>query len=102
MSKICRNCGTVAEPKVAKRGSIIISFILWMCFFIPGMIYSAWRMTSKFEVCPSCGSVAIVPLDTPIGAKMAVESGHAPEPAYQGSSKAEDFGRRIGRMFAKR
>lgn len=57
MSKrvICKSCGYKGRPKRKKRGSLLISNVLWF-FVVPGFLYSIWRMTSQYDVCPKCGS----------------------------------------------
>lgn len=99
MEKVCRDCETVAEPKRETKGSIWIELILWLCFLVPGLIYSIWRLTTRYDVCPACGSQNIVPLNSPAGRKFAVE---VPPEDYQGSPRAEKFGRRLGAMFSKK
>jgi hypothetical protein len=61
----CQNCGTVAKAKKRVKGSFGIEVILWICFLIPGMIYSVWRLTSKEQVCPECGAPNMIPLTSP-------------------------------------
>jgi predicted RNA-binding Zn-ribbon protein involved in translation (DUF1610 family) len=55
----CSNCGEKNEVSLKKRakGSIGIEIVLWLCFFVPGILYSLWRMTTKatVAVCPNCG-----------------------------------------------
>ena len=69
---LCTNCGTQAKPKKIVKGSIGLEIILWMCFIVPGLIYSLWRPTSaaRFKACPSCGAPDMVKLDSPIAKKM--------------------------------
>lgn len=69
-SMICTACGTTAAPKQVTKGSLLIEFILWCCFLVPGLLYSIWRHTSRFNACPKCKSPHIVPLDSPIGKKL--------------------------------
>lgn len=64
---ICPNCGTRGEPKTITRGSIGIELVLWLCFLIPGLIYSIWRLTSKQLGCPSCGQQGMINISTPNG-----------------------------------
>ena len=70
---ICTDCGTKADPKDYTKGSILIELILWCCFFIPGIIYSAWRHSSRQKVCPACKRPSMIPLSTPTGQKLAGE-----------------------------
>lgn len=58
MGKIikCGSCKYQGKGKSVVKGSIFIEIILWFFFLVPGLIYSIWRLTSKFYVCPKCGS----------------------------------------------
>ena len=64
---ICGNCGTVAEPKSITKGSFAVEIILWLCFILPGMLYSVWRLASRHKGCPKCGQNNMIPLDSPRG-----------------------------------
>lgn len=99
MKRVCRDCETVAEPRRTTQGSIWIELILWLCFLVPGLIYSIWRLSTRYDACAACGSKNIVPLNSPAGRKLAVE---LPPDVYQGSPRAEKFGRRLGEVFSKR
>jgi hypothetical protein len=83
--KVCKACGSVGEPKKFTPGSFLIEVVLWLCMFVPGLIYSLWRLKGKREVCKTCGSADLVPLDSPMGARLAAEfqQGAKPE-ARQG------------------
>lgn len=72
--KICKSCGTVAIPKKNTKGSIAIELTLWLFFLVPGLIYSLWRLSNRYEVCPNCGSEEIVPLDSSMGRKLQKET----------------------------
>ena len=63
--KLCTNCLTVAAPKRRTPGSFLIEIVLWLCFLVPGVIYSLWRVSARHFVCPACGSREIVPVDSP-------------------------------------
>jgi hypothetical protein len=68
---ICATCGTRTNGRKVTKGSILIELILWCCFIIPGLIYSVWRLTTKARVCHACGAATLVPLNTPVGQKLA-------------------------------
>lgn len=68
---VCKQCETVASPQTKTRGSLLIEIVLWLCFIVPGLIYSIWRLTTRGYVCPSCGSDQLVPLDSPAGKRIA-------------------------------
>lgn len=100
MDCACKDCGTVAEPKTAARGYFWVEVVLWLCFLVPGLIYSVWRVSSKHEVCRKCGSAQLVPLDTPKGRELATAAGHVPV-VVRPSPGAVSFGRSIGRVVGK-
>jgi predicted RNA-binding Zn-ribbon protein involved in translation (DUF1610 family) len=61
----CPNCGATGTPTTRTKGSFFIEVILWLCFFVPGLIYSIWRLTTREKVCPRCGAPNMIPLDSP-------------------------------------
>lgn len=67
---ICANCGTESKGTVNTKGSIFIELILWLCFLVPGLIYSIWRLTTRHRACPYCHSPQIVPTHTPRGKQL--------------------------------
>lgn len=67
---ICSNCGTIGVPKTVTEGSFFIELILWLCFLIPGLIYSIWRLTKRHQACRTCGSKDLMPLNSPMGIKL--------------------------------
>lgn len=71
--RICKDCGYVGGGKTITKGSILIELVLWCFLIIPGLIYSIWRHTSRYEGCPKCGGQALIPLDSPIGKKLSAE-----------------------------
>jgi hypothetical protein len=75
MERICTNCGVIGSPKTDVRGSFFIELILWLCFIVPGLIYSIWRMSTKQKVCRSCGAPNLVALDSPRGQALRRELG---------------------------
>jgi hypothetical protein len=70
-SLVCTQCGTVGDIARSTKGSFLIELILWLCFLIPGLIYSVWRLTTRAKVCRCCGSSTLVPVDSPVGRKLA-------------------------------
>lgn len=67
---VCTTCGYVGKPKKYTKGSCLVEGILWLCFFIPGLIYSLWRVISAEKVCPKCLKPTIIPVDTPRGQEL--------------------------------
>lgn len=74
---ICLQCGYTGPLKTHVKGAFILELVLWLCFIIPGLIYSVWRSTSagRQKVCGGCGSSNTVPLKTP-GGKQAYARFH--------------------------
>lgn len=73
--EICANCGFMGQAKKVTKGSFLIELALWLCFIIPGLIYSLWRLTTKHLACPKCNATNLVPLDSPRGKKLQQEFG---------------------------
>ena len=71
--KYCLACYNIGEQKSIMPGSVLIELALWLCFLLPGLIYSVWRLTAKHKACGSCGSKELVPVDSP-RAKAAMKS----------------------------
>ncbi len=67
---VCRNCGSKGLAKKTTKGSLWIEVILWLCFFVPGIIYSIWRLVTRYPACKACGSPEIVPVESPKGKEL--------------------------------
>ena len=72
--KVCPNCGYIGKPTA--KGSFVMEIVLWLCFLIPGFIYSMWRMVSGRTVCRQCKETGMVPVTTPRGQKLVEEFTH--------------------------
>jgi len=59
--RLCWSCND------GTKGSLLIEIILWLCLLIPGLIYSIWRMTTKYKACPACKQATLIPADSPMG-----------------------------------
>lgn len=64
---ICAECYSSNDGKTVTKGSFLVELILWLCFLIPGLIYTTWRVTSRDRRCIACGSGPLIPLSTPKG-----------------------------------
>ncbi|WPJ95641.1 hypothetical protein SH580_19675 [Coraliomargarita algicola] len=68
---ICANCGSTTDKPVSHtKGSLALEVLLWLCFLLPGLLYSVWRISSRSKVCPSCKSDSIIPTSTPKGTAL--------------------------------
>jgi hypothetical protein len=65
-AQFCTTCGHEGQAKTKTRGSTAIELILWLCFLVPGLIYSFWRLGSKYKACTQCGGTTLVPPASPI------------------------------------
>lgn len=102
MSKmVCKDCGSVGETATETRGSFAIEVVAWLCFLVPGLIYSLWRLSIRHETCAACGSAKVLPLDSPTGRQLALSAGHEPEPPRQPSSAAVGLGRSLGQLAGR-
>ena len=61
---LCTRCMGKVVPKTAEKGSMAIEIVLWLFFFLPGLIYSIWRRTNESKVCPACTSPDLVPFQS--------------------------------------
>lgn len=68
---VCPTCGSRGAPKSALRGNFAIEVVLWLCFIVPGLIYSVWRATSRHNVCAMCGAEGVIPANSPRGEALA-------------------------------
>ena len=64
----CPNCGIVGKPKKKAQGYFFLEVLLWICFIIPGLLYSLWRLTSQKNVCGACGYDRLIP--TPMAVRQ--------------------------------
>lgn len=76
---VCTQCGHHGYTLGRVKGSTGIELILWLCFLVPGLIYSVWRMSSRRPVCTACGSSALVPPSSPVGQRMLGATSSAPD-----------------------
>jgi len=70
---ICTNCGFIGNRKKITKGSIPIEILLWICFLLPGLIYTVWRLTTRYFGCPECAAVDMIPVDSPKGKRLLQE-----------------------------
>lgn len=73
--RYCMTCGHDGPTTTITRGSFGIEIILWLCFIIPGVIYSLWRLTTRAPACSSCGASTLVPVDSPAATAMRKQLG---------------------------
>lgn len=103
---VCVKCGHVGDSRTVTKGSLLIELILWLCFLIPGLIYSIWRHTSRYQACPLCGNAELLPANAPLAQKFIREN--APrsqagsiEPPRPPSKTAHSAGKALGKLVGK-
>lgn len=62
----CTACGHEGETATHTKGGMLIELVLWLCFAVPGLVYSLWRINSRHQACSACGSRALVPTTSPV------------------------------------
>ena len=66
----CKSCGHEGEPVAHTPGSFFIELVLWICFIIPGLVYSFWRLSRRRKVCAGCRSSDIIPSNSPLARSL--------------------------------
>lgn len=72
--KICAQCRSVGYPKKSTPGSFGLEVFLWLLLFVPGLIYSIWRISSRKRVCQYCGYPNPIPISSPMGQHLLAEN----------------------------
>ena len=67
---ICTDCEHIGKPKRMTRGSLAVEIALWICFIVPGIIYSIWRLSSRYNGCEACGSARVISTTSPRAKKL--------------------------------
>lgn len=67
MKRICNTCGLPENTKTITKGSFLIELLLWCMLIAPGLIYSLWRLSTRYSACRHCGSSVFVPENSPAG-----------------------------------
>jgi hypothetical protein len=102
--RVCRHCGHIGPAKTSTRGSTGVELVLWLLLLVPGLIYSVWRLSTKHPACTACGSDQLLPLGSPMAAKLMADCGTAPPSAHNATAPirppragAVQLGRTLGR-----
>jgi hypothetical protein len=67
---VCPQCGTTGEPRTYTKGSILVELMLWFLFLLPGLLYSIWRLASRYRGCPACEAPNMIPSTSPRAAAL--------------------------------
>ena len=66
---LCTKCGYQGKGKNIVPGNFAIELVLWLCFLLPGLIYTIWRSSKTFKGCPTCKE-RMIPLESPVAQKF--------------------------------
>ena len=68
MNYVCTVCqSSFGSPKTVTPGSPAVELLLYGLLFIPGLLYTSYRLANLRKVCPKCGASDFVGTDTPRG-----------------------------------
>jgi hypothetical protein len=73
-----------------------MELLLFLFFIVPGVIYGIWRLAARKDVCASCLSDSLVPINSPMGRTLA---NRAPRPGVSGASFCASCGSPISGKF---
>lgn len=99
---VCTECGHIGGTKTVTKGRFALEVILWLCFLVPGLIYSIWRLTTRHEACPVCGNSRLLPRSSPMAQKFLRDN--MPDLAGQATQQAgaaHGAGRAVGRLVGR-
>jgi hypothetical protein len=52
------------------KGNMVTEFLFWLFFLLPGLLYSLWRISSRYWGCPKCGAANMIPPNSPVAQKI--------------------------------
>jgi hypothetical protein len=67
---VCSKCGYHGPAIIRPKGNVLFELLLWMCFILPGLVYTLWRFFVRFPVCPKCKTFDVLPESSPMGKKL--------------------------------
>ena len=67
---VCRECEQACRAVRLTRGRFWLEVTLWILFFPVGIVYSIWRLSTRYNGCPACGSERLVDAETPAGKRL--------------------------------
>lgn len=61
----CTSCSAVNNGHRHVPGSTLVELLMWVCFLLPGLIYSVWRLSAAKKACNVCNATELIPVDSP-------------------------------------
>jgi len=80
-------------------GSLDIELVLWLCFLLPGILYSIWRLSGRKRACPTCRGSSMIPVDSPKGRELCQMFGIDPATVPEPETFSRALGRKVGRIL---
>lgn len=80
---ICRNCGSIGRTVVISPSNFWVELLLWCSGLLPGVVYTLWCNHAAYNACARCHARDIVPVDSPVGQKLAAEHSTDVTPGVQ-------------------
>jgi hypothetical protein len=78
---LCTHCLSQVKPIKVTPGTFLVELFLWLLIIVPGLIYSVWRVTSRYPACPVCKAARPIPIHSPGAVNLLRSMGSAPPPA---------------------
>jgi hypothetical protein len=57
---LCTDCFETSHPQTLLDGSDRLEMLGWLCLFLPGWLYCAWRHALRTKACGVCGGTGLV------------------------------------------
>lgn len=70
MVYLCTHCGHLGYRKAFTKGHFGIEVALWLLLIVPGVIYTLWRLISRYQGCPTCQQPGMIPESSPVAIKL--------------------------------
>ena len=68
--RVCKRCEELVGTKRVTPGSVWVELLLFLCFIVPGLLYSGWRLAKRHDACRECGSAELVPANSAAGKRI--------------------------------
>lgn len=66
VTHFCTHCGFVGFPTTFTKGSFVIEIALYFVMILPGILYTLWRLTSRYSGCAKCLTPNMIPATSPV------------------------------------
>lgn len=70
---LCPSCGALGRVTMKRSGHGGLELVLWLCFIVPGVVYSLWRLLTPIVICAECGAHPLIKVGSPKGRRQFAE-----------------------------